>query len=177
DVLWMRQIPPTFGETCDLDTIARTLRIAPDEIDARFPMQVVSTGVPFLIVPLKTLSAVKRAKPDWDTFVELTRGKLPRSILVVAPETYHPENQLNVRVFVNEVGVPEDPATGSGNGCLAGYLVKHRYFGQDAIDVRVEQGYEIMRPSLLLLRAQEKEGSIEVNVGGRVVMVAQGRLV
>ncbi|MGB8647683.1 MAG: PhzF family phenazine biosynthesis isomerase, partial [Anaerolineae bacterium] len=42
DVLWMRQIPPTFGETCDLDTIARTLRIAPDEIDARFPMQVVS---------------------------------------------------------------------------------------------------------------------------------------
>ncbi len=177
DVMWMRQIPPTFDATCPSETLARTLRLAPEDIDSRFPIQVVSTGVPFLIAPLKTLSAIKRSKPDWDTFIELTAGKLPRAILVFAPETYHPENQLNVRVFVNEVGVPEDPATGSGNGCLAGYLVKHRYFGKPEIDVRVEQGYEIARPSLLLLRAREKNGSIEVNVGGRAVLAAKGELV
>ena len=52
-------------------------------------------------------------------------------------------------MFAPGLGVSEDPATGSANGCLAGYLVEHRYFGTDYIDVQVEQGYEIGRPSLL----------------------------
>ncbi|MGE5541916.1 MAG: PhzF family phenazine biosynthesis protein, partial [Bacillota bacterium] len=89
----------------------------------------------------------------------------------------HPENRLNVRVFAEYEGVPEDPATGSANGCLAGYLVKHRYFGENRVDVRVEQGYEIGRPSLLLLKAEERGESIDVFVGGKVVMVARGELV
>jgi trans-2,3-dihydro-3-hydroxyanthranilate isomerase len=80
-------------------------------------------------------------------------------------------------MFAHYYSVPEDPATGSANGCLAAYLVKHRYFGQDQIDIRVEQGYEIGRPSLLLLKAAEKEGEIEVFVGGRVIMAAKGALV
>jgi len=84
---------------------------------------------------------------------------------------------LNVRVFVDYFGVPEDPATGSGNGCLAGYLVQQRYFGSDEINIRVEQGYEIDRPSLLYLRAEDKDGEIDVSVGGKVVMVAKGKLV
>jgi trans-2,3-dihydro-3-hydroxyanthranilate isomerase len=79
-------------------------------------------------------------------------------------------------MFGDEFGVSEDPATGSANGCLAGYLVKHRYFGSDAVDLRVEQGYEIERPSLLLLRAEEHDGTIDVNVGGKVFMVAKGQL-
>jgi len=66
---------------------------------------------------------------------------------------------------------------GSGAGCLAGYLVKYRYFGKDRIDVRVEEGYEIGRPSLLFLSAEDKEGKIDVLVGGRVVMVARGEFV
>lgn len=64
---------------------------------------------------------------------------------------------------------------GSGNGCLAGYLVKHRYFGKAELDVRVEQGYEIDRPSLIHLRASEQKQTIDVNVGGKVVLVAQGQ--
>lgn len=176
-ILWMKQIPPTFGPTCEPSIAASSLRLGPEEIDTRFPSEIVSTGLPFLIIPLKSLSAVKRAKPDWDKFVELTGGKLPRALLVFAPETYHRENQLNVRVFVDEVGVPEDPATGSGNGCLAGYLMQHRYFGDGSIDIRVEQGYEIQRPSLLMLKARQQRDGVEVNVGGRVVMVARGELV
>ena len=82
-----------------------------------------------------------------------------------------------MRVFVDYLGIPEDPATGSGNGCLAGYLVKHRYFGTTDIDVRVEQGYEVNRPSLLLLKAGEKDGGLEVNVGGKSVLVARGEFV
>jgi trans-2,3-dihydro-3-hydroxyanthranilate isomerase len=82
---------------------------------------------------------------------------------------------LNVRVFVPFYGIEEDPATGSGNGCLAGYLVKHRYWGDTKIDARVEQGYEIDRPSLIRLKAERQQGAIDVHVGGNVVMVAKGQ--
>jgi len=55
--------------------------------------------------------------------------------------------------------------------------VKHRYFGKEKVDVRVEQGYEIGRPSLLLLRAENKKGEIDVYVGGKIVMIAKGKMV
>ena len=70
----------------------------------------------------------------------------------------------------------EDPATGSANGCLAGYLVNNRYFGESKIDIRTEQGIEIKRPSLLYLKAEDIGDSIEVFVGGRVIPVADGWL-
>ena len=82
-----------------------------------------------------------------------------------------------MRVFVDYYGVPEDPATGSGNGCLAGYLVKHRYFGKDNINIRSEQGYEIGRPSLLLLSAEQSDANINISVGGRSIVVAQGEFI
>jgi len=78
---------------------------------------------------------------------------------------------------VDYYGVPEDPATGSGNGCLAGYLVHHRYFGQAQIDLRCEQGYEIGRPSLLLLKAEQSDARIQIRVFGRSILVAQGEFV
>jgi trans-2,3-dihydro-3-hydroxyanthranilate isomerase len=80
-------------------------------------------------------------------------------------------------VFADYLGVPEDPATGSANGCLAGYLVKYLYFGEAQINLRVEQGSEIGRPSLLLLKAQRNQVEIEVFVGGKVIMVARGEFV
>lgn len=177
DILWMRQMPPTFGKTFDAGLVAKALGLSRSEIDSRFPIQEVSTGVPFIIVPLKTLAAVKRARTSRKKYFVLIQNTQAQSILVFCPETYNEENDLNVRVFVEEYGIPEDPATGSANGCLAGYLVKHRYYGKDSIDIRVEQGYEIGRPSLLLLKAEMKEKKIDVWVGGKVVMVARGKLV
>jgi trans-2,3-dihydro-3-hydroxyanthranilate isomerase len=80
-----------------------------------------------------------------------------------------------VRMFANFLGIPEDPATGSGNGCLAGYLVKHKYLGSSTIDICVGQGHEIGRPSLLMLKAEElKDGRIHISVGGRVIPIAEG---
>ena len=77
-------------------------------------------------------------------------------------------------MFADYLGIPEDPATGSGCGCLAGYMVRHRCFGKAEVDIRAEQGYEIDRPSLLHLRAHERDGHIEITVGGSVVPVACG---
>jgi trans-2,3-dihydro-3-hydroxyanthranilate isomerase len=176
EILWMKQIEPSFGEIFDAGIIAQILTVEKDDIDEKFPIQDVSTGVPFIIVPLKTLDAVRRAKVNKDEYFRFIENINAKVILIFCPVTYHKHNDLNVRVFCDYVGIPEDPATGSGNGCLAGYLVKHRFFGTNKIDVHVEQGYEIGRPSLLYLRAEENGGKIDVNVGGKVIMIANGRL-
>ena len=177
NILWMKQIQPTFCQTFDAESISQVLSLNAREIDNRFPIQDVSTGIPFIIVPLKTLDALKRARISRDKYYELIKNTQAKAILIFCPETYNNKNDLNVRVFADYYGVPEDPATGSANGCLAGYLVKYRYFGKDRINIRVEQGYEIGRPSLLLLKAEDKEGKIDVYVGGKVVMIAKGELV
>lgn len=178
DILWMKQKTPTFGKTFKAETIAETLSLSPADIETAFPIQEVSTGVPDIMVPLKTLSAVKRARINQDTYLQLIENIESKGLLIFSPETYHRDNHLNARFFADYYGVPEDPATGSANGCLAGYLVKHNYFGQNQINVRVEQGYEIGRPSLLHLKAKRaKNGRIDVNVGGKVQPIAKGELI
>lgn len=177
DIMWMKQIAPTFGQEFDPQTISQVLSLDENDIDDRFPIQEVSTGTPFIMTPLKTLDAVKRARIHKDKYFDLIKNTQAKAILVFCAETYSGENDLNVRVFADYYGVAEDPATGSANGCLAGYLIKNRYFGKDRIDLRVEQGYEIGRPSLLYLKAQDKVDQIEVFVGGRVQMVARGEFV
>lgn len=177
DILWMRQKPPAFYQTFTAESLATVLNLERDDIDDKFPIQEVSTGVPFIIVPLKNHLALKRSKVNQAKYFELVSTTLAKEILVFCPETYNPNNDLSVRVFADFLGIPEDPATGSANGCLAGYLVKYSYFGEEPINLRVEQGYEIGRPSLLLLKSQKNAESIEVNVGGRVIMVAKGEFV
>jgi trans-2,3-dihydro-3-hydroxyanthranilate isomerase len=175
--MWMNQNEPAFGEIFNFKSISRSLNVDPKEIDDKFPVQEVSTGLPFIIVPLKTQDAIKRAKVDKDKFFALVENSQVKAVLVFCPQTENPKNDLKVRVFVDYYGIPEDPATGSANGCLAGYLVKYRYFGKDKIDIKVEQGYEIGRPSLLLLKAEKTEKGISVRVGGKAVMVARGEFI
>jgi trans-2,3-dihydro-3-hydroxyanthranilate isomerase len=177
-LLQMKQNPPSFGEILDPLKLAEVLNLETDDIEQKFPCQAVSTGIPFIILPLKTHYALKRAKVNIDKYFKLIETTEAKCIFIFCPETNRDENDLSARMFAAYLGVPEDPATGSANGCLAGYLVKYRYFGDDRIDVRVEQGYEIDRPSLLLLKAhQEAEGEISVFVGGSVQMVAQGEFI
>ncbi len=177
DILWMQQKPPTFHGVLSAEALSPVLNLELEEIDFRFPIQEVSTGVPFIIVPLKSHSALQRIKVNKDKYFELVNTTEAKAILVFCPDTYNADNDLSVRMFADYLGVPEDPATGSANGCLAGYLVEYSYLGKQAIDIRVEQGYEIGRPSLLLLKAEKKAESIDVFVGGQVIMVAKGKFV
>ncbi len=175
--IWMKQVEPEFGKQHDAGTLAAILGLATSDIDASFPVQEVSTGLPFFIVPLKTLGALKIAHVDRERYFALVKDSWAKGILIFCPETHEAGNDISVRVFVDYFGVPEDPATGSGNGCLAGYMVRHRYFGRESIDIRSEQGYEINRPSLLLLKAEDDSGHIHVSVGGKSVTVARGEFV
>ena len=177
DAVWMQQKSPVFGQTFDRGSVSEVLSLDKREICDRFPVQEVSTGLPFIVVPMESLDAVKRAKVAKERYFELIKDTQAKAVFVFCPEAYERENDFNVRMFADYYGVSEDPACGSGVGCLAGYLVKYGYLGRDRIDIRVEEGYEIGRPSLLLAKAEDKGEGIDVNVGGRVVMVARGELV
>jgi trans-2,3-dihydro-3-hydroxyanthranilate isomerase len=178
DLLWMKQVNPTFGQVFKPEALARILNLGVKAIDDKYPIQEVSTGLPFIIVPLKTLETMKNIKVNKEGYFNLISGTKAKAILVFCPQTDNSRNDLHVRVFCDYYGIPEDPATGSGNGCLAGYLVKHRYYKNHEIAVRVEQGQEIGRPSLIHLKAREiGEGKIEVMVGGKVIPVARGEII
>jgi len=175
--VWMEHNEPAFSGFFAPELLADVLHINENDIDDRYKIQEVYTGIPTLIVPLKSLDAIKRVRINKEKYTHLIQNTQAKSILVFCPETYDKKNDLNVRFFADYYGVPEDPATGSANGSLAAYLVKYDYFGKKRIDIRVEQGYEIGRKSLLLLKAEEKEGKFYITVGGKVILIAKGTLV
>lgn len=172
--LMMTQVPPRFGATVEPAAVAPALGIAADEIDARFPVQEVSTGLDFLIVPVKRLAAVQNIKVNLAEYYRLLEPMQAKAILAFCPETVDPQCRLHVRVFCDFYDVPEDPATGSANGCLCAWLVKHRYLGVTEFAISTEQGIEMQRPSLLHLVGAETEGNITVQVGGKVVIAGRG---
>jgi len=176
EVLWMRQLPPTFGEVLDNDSVARALNLETADLDDHHPVQEVSTGLPALIVPLRDLDALRRCRVDWERYTEVAGSG--KNLYAFCPESHgEGPGDLSARMFANDLGVPEDPATGSAAGCLAAYLLEHGFLGTDSIDARIEQGYEIGRPSLLYLHAARDGDETIVRVGGKVQMVARGELV
>jgi len=176
ELIWMTQNAPEFLRRVDPALVAETLTLDLDDLDANFPVQEVSTGLPFLLVPLRSLDAAKRARIRGEAYDRLAADGLG-AIFLFCSETEDPANQIHARMFADSYGVPEDPATGSANGCLAGYLVKHRCFDSPSIELTVEQGVEMGRASRLHLRAVEEQDTIQIQVGGRVFPVATGELV
>jgi trans-2,3-dihydro-3-hydroxyanthranilate isomerase len=175
-LLWMKQKSPVFGPVHEPVKAAEMIGVGEDDVDRRYPVQEISTGLPFVIIPLKGLKAVKKARTVAGAYDRFFGDAPARPVFIFSPETYSSENHLNARMFADLFGIAEDPATGSAAGCLAGYLVRHRYFGGAEIDIRVEQGFEIRRESILHLKAGETGGDIDVNVGGEVHKIAEGTL-
>jgi trans-2,3-dihydro-3-hydroxyanthranilate isomerase len=194
---WMQQVAPAFRDGLLRDAAARVLGL--DETDVHdAPLDVVSTGLPTLVVPVRDRDAVARASTQPGPYErELVDGLGGANVLVVSAATADADAALHARVFADWAGVPEDPATGSAAGCLAAYLARHddvarrmgldvpqsgheRDDGCDAVECVVEQGIEMGRPSRLHLRASVRddanEAATDVRVGGRVIPVAEGRL-
>lgn len=170
-VAWMRPPRPELGPERDRDLIPALLGLETSDLDERFPVQDVSAGIPFTLIPLRDRAAVGRARYRAEGAAALRAVGASTAVFLFAPEAESSENQLRARMFAPDFGVAEDPATGSANACLGRYIEAHRYPGYQLPELRVEQGYEIGRPSLLRLRLKP-----HLQVGGRVIPVAEGIL-
>ena len=171
-VAWFAAPPVSLGVTCAADRIAPAVGLTAQDIDARTPVQVLSAGTAALIVPLRTLAALRRSRLDLTAFAPLARDGLPPLVYLFCRETRDRGNDVSARFFFEAHGVREDPATGNGAAFLGAYLVAH---GESHVDLRIEQGHEVGRPSLVMLRA--RRSPMEVQVGGGVMPVVQGELV
>ncbi|MGH8736227.1 MAG: PhzF family phenazine biosynthesis protein [Burkholderiales bacterium] len=176
DVAWFLAPPVSLGATCAREQIAAALGILKEDIETKIPVQTLSAGTSAMIVPLRSLEALRRSRLDLDAFAPLAAEGFPPLVYLFCPETQDSENDLSARFFFEAHGVREDPATGNGAAFLGAYLLEHQVPLGAALSLRIEQGFEIRRPSLVLLRAKMLGHAREVSVGGRVIPVIQGRL-
>ena len=167
ELVWIQQNEPKFQKVIEPEVVAEELGLDYSQLDTRPPCQVVSTGLEFLIVPLRNYEALKQA-------VAPIYNKLPAACFLFCPGGYDAGQEVRARMFAIELGVIEDPATGSANGCLAAYLAAYQVFGETLVEVKVGQGYEIDRPSQLYIYAKKEPDSFNVKVGGKVRLVAEG---
>jgi trans-2,3-dihydro-3-hydroxyanthranilate isomerase len=165
----------------DMGDLAAGLGLPTEAItETGLPVEVVSTGIPSLIVPVRSLSDVQRLDGSKLNVADLRRACDPigvGTVLVFTLETQRSEASAHVRMFAPMVGVPEDPATGSANGSFGAYLAHHRVLPvrEGTNQYVVEQGIEMGRPSTLYLWIDTSGREItRVRVGGQVVPVAEG---
>lgn len=175
EAVWFLAPQAELGPACERADIARSLGIAPEDIDDASPVQMLSAGISTLIVPIRKLEALQRAQLDLAAHAALSDKGFPSLVYLFCRETHDAQNDLCVRFFFEAHGVREDPATGNGAAFLGHYLLEHGAYG-DKLSLRIEQGHALRRPSLVLLRARKQGEAREVSVGGHVVAVVKGEL-
>jgi len=177
EIAWFLAPPITPGITVARERVAVSLGLAPDNIDARSPCRVMTAGISALMVPLAGLDALRRSRLDLAAHAPLAAEGFPSLVYLYCRETHHPGNDLCARFFFEAHGVREDPATGNGAAFLGAYLLAHGGYPESGLSVRIEQGYEIRRPSLVMLRARLRNGQREISVGGQVIPTVEGELI
>jgi trans-2,3-dihydro-3-hydroxyanthranilate isomerase len=176
EIAWFRGPSVLLGKTCHRDQIAIALGISEEDIDDKGPVQQLSAGTSVMMVPLRSLEALRRSRLNIAAFAPLAARGFPPLVYLFCAETHSPENDLCARFFFNAHGVREDAATGNGAAFLGTYLLEHRLFAESRLSLRIEQGHEVRRPSLILLDAQMSSEGPVVNVGGGVISTVQGEL-
>jgi len=177
----MTQNNPEFGAIHNVDDIARLTNLGVADFDDSLPIQTVSTGVPFTMVALRSLTAIQKLRLDLDRAAEYLARSGGKFLYFVCRETVDPKARLHARViFYNG----DDPATGSAAGCCAAWMVAHGVAASDE-QVLIEQGLEMQRPSRIFVRATKQDNRQDnrhdnqvanVRVGGNCVEVFRGEV-
>ncbi len=175
EIVWFKAPSISLGETIDHKIIATALGIEGSDLDTNLPIQKASAGTSAVIVPLRNLDALQRSKLNLEKYAPLLERGFPPLTYLFTTVTRNPKNDFSVRFFFDAHGVREDPATGNGAAFFGQYLLQHGCYSIDSV-LRIEQGYEVDRPSLVLLHVQNINGSYVVKVGGRVIPVVNGSL-
>ncbi|QHL86796.1 PhzF family phenazine biosynthesis isomerase [Nibribacter ruber] len=186
DFLMMQQINPVLEEPLPADDLPLVLGLPGEALHPEFPVQVVSTGLPFLLIPLQRLEDMRQIHIKEEVLLAFLQKHhlfktqredgLSVALYLFCPETYQKDRQINARMLAYENGkVIEDAATGSANGCLLGYLLQHEYLGPGAVDILVEQGCEINRHATIRLQGQQHPNhQFDIRVGGQVQLISKG---
>lgn len=167
----MRQLPPTFDpEIEDVAQVAEAAGLEPVDLHPEFRPQVVSTGLRHLVTPLRDLETLRRAARNADALVRLARA-IDLDALYLFALT---EEGATARMFDPEMGIGEDPATGSAAGPLGAYLASRGVGGMPGT-LAIRQGEQVGRPSVLHVEVRRQGDSWRVLVGGGVAIVGQGQ--
>ena len=170
----MRQRDPEFGITFSREEVARVIGIATDEIPTEWPIQIVSTGLPFAIVGIRNQEALTNLNFAHAQAVEFLKNSEAKFFYFLCPQRRE-KNRLEARARMFFYG-GEDPATGSAAGCVASWMVQHGIANSDE-QVLIRQGAEIRRPSEIYVRATRDGRRVrDVRVGGYAVEVLRGTL-
>jgi trans-2,3-dihydro-3-hydroxyanthranilate isomerase len=177
---WMTQSNPSFGPIVDdRAAVAAALGLDVADLADTLPVQEVSCGVPFLLVPLRDRRAVDHAISDAAAFRRLTAAtKLDRAIFMFSIDPAGSRETVYSRMFAPEFGIIEDPATGSASGPLGCYLVHHGAVAGDAAREMVSfQGAAMGRASRIHISIEgDRRAITRVRVGGEAVLVGRGEL-
>src|SRR5437879_10005562 len=167
----MRQRDPEFGVTFSREEVARVIGLAADEIPPEWPIEIVSTGLPFAIVGIRNQETLTNLKFDNAQAADFLKNSEAKFFYFVCPQRR--EDRLEVRARMFSYGV-EDPATASAAGCAASWMVQHGIANSDE-QVLIRQGVEIRRPSEMYVRAtRDGQRVTNVRVGGYAVEVLRG---
>jgi trans-2,3-dihydro-3-hydroxyanthranilate isomerase len=170
----MTQIDPTLGMQHEREAVARATGLRAQDFDDSLPIQTVSTGIPFTIVPLKSLEVIRNlVEIDSHRAAEYLAKTEGKFFYFVTRDTVDREARLHARMlFYNG----EDPATGSAAGCSAAWMVAHGVAKPEE-RVLIEQGVEMKRPSRIFVRASRVDNRIvNVRVGGYSVEIMRGEV-
>jgi trans-2,3-dihydro-3-hydroxyanthranilate isomerase len=170
----MTQCDPEFKQKHSREDIARAAGLAVDDIAGDLPIQTVSTGNAFAIVPVKSLAVLQKLSPTWANMQAYLDKSDAKFFYFVSRETVNPEAKLQSRmIFYNG----EDPATGSAAGPCAAWAVQYGVVPADQ-QVLMEQGVEMKRRGRIFFSAGRNGGKIvNVRVGGHVAEVARGEFI
>jgi len=170
---------PEFGPPPpSLETIAATLSLYPaDLLQAEVGPQAVSCGVPFLFVPVRNKEAMRRVRVNREQWERSLSSYWAPHLYVFAYDAEVNGSSLRARMFAPALGIEEDPATGAAATALAGYLGVRDGRSDATLRWRIEQGFEMGRPSILHVEADKRDGAIiSIRVGGASVLVSEGTM-
>lgn len=179
----MSQPQPQFlgaiEQVTDIFEVANVLGLAKGVITGtKLPVEVVSTGLPVMIVPVRTLTAVRSIVPNAAAIIDLCGRYGANGMMVFTTMTVEESSTVHTRMFASPIGVLEDPATGSASGALGAYLVQYGVVEVGpTTQIIAEQGYEVERPSRIVIEVESDDDIIQgVKVGGQAVMIVEGTL-
>ena len=165
------------GEDLDAEITAAACSLPASDIEtANHRPCVASCGNPLVFAELKTRAALAAAQPRTEVFTKHLPAQQITGVLLYVHDR-RDGFDLQVRMFAPLYGIPEDPATGSGNVALAGLLASLRREPDVSLTLRIGQGIDLGRPSLLEASAEKRGGKIVgMAIGGRCVPMTRGVL-